>query len=137
VIPSSPSRAYGLLLSAIADPDPVGFLEPKRIYRMNKQQLIDDGKGLPLDTCFTLRTGNDITIISWGAMIHETMQAAEILALEGVQCEVIDLATISPIDMETILLSVEKTGRALIVQEAARQGGRGRSDGPRRLGSRL
>jgi len=123
VIPSSPTRAYGLLLSAIADPDPVVFLEPKRIYRMNKQQLIDDGKGLPLDTCFTLRTGNDITIISWGAMIHETMQAAEILALEGVQCEVIDLATISPIDMETILLSVEKTGRALIVQEAARQGG--------------
>lgn len=123
VIPSSPTRAYGLLLSAIADPDPVVFLEPKRIYRMARQEIKDDGEGLPLDTCFTLRTGKDITLISWGAMIHETLAAARELERHGVKAEVIDVATISPLDMDTLCTSVEKTGRALIVQEAARQCG--------------
>jgi len=125
VIPSSPARAYGLLLAAIRDPDPVVFLEPKRIYRLVKQDVEDNGEALPLDTCFTLREGTDITIVTWGACVHETMQAAEDLANNGISAEVIDVATIKPLDMQTILLSVEKTGRCVIVHEAARTGGVG------------
>ena len=120
VIPSSPARAYGLLLAAIRDPDPVVFLEPKRIYRLVKQKVEDNGEALPLDSCFVLRPGSDITLVSWGAMLHETLQAAERLAEEGVDAEVIDLATIKPIDMETILESVGRTGRCVIIQEAVR-----------------
>ena len=119
VIPSSPQRAYGLLLSAIANPDPVLFLEPKRIYRSQNQTVEDNAHTLPLDTCFTLREGSDITLISWGAMMQETLEAANQLADQGVSCEVIDLATISPLDKETILASVGKTGRCVIIQEAA------------------
>ncbi|WP_428607644.1 alpha-ketoacid dehydrogenase subunit beta [Sedimenticola sp.] len=119
VIPSSPTRAYGLLLAAIRDPDPVVFLEPKRVYRLMKQAVDDNGEALPLDTCFILRPGSDITLVSWGAMLHETQQAAEQLATGGIDAEVIDLATIKPIDMETILESVGRTGRCVIVQEAA------------------
>ena len=125
VIPSSPTRAYGLLLSAIEDPDPVIFLEPKRIYRSTNQQIIDDGQGLPLDTCFTLEEGSDITLISWGAMITETLAAASELSKTGVSAEVIDVATISPLDMETILASVKKTGRCVIVHEAPKNCGVG------------
>lgn len=120
VIPSSPKRAYGLLLSAIRNPDPVIFLEPKRIYRLGKQNVPDDGEGLPLDQCFVLREGQDITLISWGAMIHETLQAADALAKQGVFAEVIDVATVKPLDMATILHSVAKTGRSVIIQEAPR-----------------
>ncbi|HKT31534.1 MAG TPA: alpha-ketoacid dehydrogenase subunit beta [Gammaproteobacteria bacterium] len=125
VMPSSPTRAYGLLLAAIRDPDPVVFLEPTRLYRMNKQEVEDNGQALPLDTCFVLREGGDVTLVSWGAMIHESLQAAAKLAEEGVGCEVIDLATVSPIDFETILESVEKTGRLVIVHEAPRNCGVG------------
>ncbi|MGH8363501.1 MAG: alpha-ketoacid dehydrogenase subunit beta [Gammaproteobacteria bacterium] len=125
VMPSSPTRAYGLLLAAIRDPDPVVFLEPTRLYRMNKQEVEDNGQALPLDTCFVLREGEDVTLVSWGAMIHESLQAAAKLAEEGVGCEVIDLATVSPIDFETILESVEKTGRLVIVHEAPRNCGVG------------
>ena len=119
VIPSSPARAYGLLLASIRDPDPVVFLEPKRVYRLMKQSVKDNGEALPLDTCFVLRPGSDITLVSWGAMLHETQLAAEQLATEGIEAEVIDLATIKPIDMDTILESVERTGRCVIIQEAA------------------
>ncbi len=125
VIPSSPSRAYGLLLAAIRDPDPVVFLEPKRIYRINKQDIEDNGKALPLDECYILREGNDVTLVTWGAMTFETMKAAEQMSRSGVSCELIDLATISPIDDETILESVEKTGRLVIIHEAARTCGIG------------
>ncbi len=125
VIPSSPSRAYGLLLAAVRNPDPVVFLEPKRIYRLNKQEVEDNGKALPLDTCYILREGSDVTLVTWGAMTFETMKAAEQLAKTGVSCEIIDLATISPIDEETILESVEKTGRLVIIHEAARNCGVG------------
>ena len=125
VIPSSPSRAYGLLLAAVRDPDPVVFLEPKRIYRLNKQEVEDNGKALPLDVCYILREGSDITLVTWGAMTFETIKAAEQLAKAGVSCEIIDLATISPIDDETILESVEKTGRLVIIHEAARSCGVG------------
>jgi 2-oxoisovalerate dehydrogenase E1 component beta subunit len=126
VIPSSPARAYGLLLASIRDPDPVVFLEPKRIYRLQKQEIEDNGEALPLDVCFTLRNGSDITLVSWGASMHETLQAAERLKEEsGISCEVIDVATIKPLDMATILESVERTGRCVIVHEAARTCGVG------------
>ena len=84
VIPSSPQRAYGLLLAAIRDPDPVIFLEPTRLYRAVKQEVADDGEALPLDTCFVLREGSDITLVTWGAMVKETLAAAETLAAEAV-----------------------------------------------------
>lgn len=125
VIPSSPSRAYGLLLASIRDPDPVIFLEPKRIYRKVKEDVPDDGEALPLDVCFKLREGNDLTLVTWGAMVHETLEVAESLESQGITCDVIDVATIKPLDMETILESVEKTGRCIIVHEAARTGGVG------------
>ena len=125
VIPSSPRRAYGLLLAAIRDPDPVVFLEPKRIYRLQKQEVEDNGEALPLDTCYILREGEDVTIVTWGAMTFETLKAAEELDKEGISAEVIDLATISPMDIDTILESVEKTGRLVIVHEAARSCGVG------------
>jgi pyruvate dehydrogenase E1 component beta subunit len=125
VIPSSPARAYGLLLAAIQDPDPVIFLEPSRIYRLMKQEVVDDGQPLPLDVCFQLRDGTDVTLVTWGAMTHETLQAADQLAKEGISAEVIDVATIKPLDMETILASVAKTGRCVIVHEAARTCGVG------------
>lgn len=125
VIPSSPQRAYGLLLAAIRNPDPVIFLEPKRIYRAVTQSVEDNGEALPLDTCFTLREGDDVTLITWGACVMETLQAADKLAEQGVSCEVIDVATVSPLDRETLLCSVAKTGRAVIIHEACRNGGVG------------
>ena len=125
VIPSSPLRAYRLLLAAIRDPDPVLFLEPKRIYRKVKEHFADDGEALPLDVCITLREGNDVTLVSWGASVTETLEAAEQLEESGVSCEVIDLATIKPIDTAGLLASVEKTGRCVVIHEAARTGGVG------------
>lgn len=125
VIPSSPARAYGLLLAAIRDPDPVVFLEPKRLYRAFKEEVADDGEALPLDKAFVEREGSDLTLISWGAMMKETRAAAEALAEEGIEADVIDLATLKPLDEATILASVEKTGRAVIVHEAALTGGYG------------
>jgi pyruvate dehydrogenase E1 component beta subunit len=122
VYPSSPRRAYGLLLAAIRDPDPVVFLEPTRLYRLFKEEVEDDGQGLALDTCFTLRDGSDVTLVAWGAMTYEALAAANELAEEGVSAEVIDVATLKPLDMDTILASVAKTGRCVIVSEAARTG---------------
>lgn len=118
VVPSSPKRAYGLLLAAIRDPDPVIFLEPSRLYRYAKQEVENDGKALPLDACFTLRQGQDVTLVTWGAMVKETMSAAQKLAEAQVSAEVIDVATIKPLDMDTILASVEKTGRLVVIHEA-------------------
>jgi 2-oxoisovalerate dehydrogenase E1 component beta subunit len=125
VIPSSPARAYGLLLAAIRDPDPVIFLEPTRLYRLFKENVADNGEALPLDVCFTLRAGSDVTLVSWGAMLHETQAAADVLAQEGIMAEVIDVATLKPLDMGTILESVTRTGRCVIVHEAARTAGFG------------
>jgi pyruvate dehydrogenase E1 component beta subunit len=125
VCPSSPARAYGLLLAAIRDPDPVMFLEPIRLYRLIKQEVVDDGQALPLDVCFRLREGTDVTLVTWGAMTVETLRAAEQLENSGVSCDVLDLATLSPIDHDTILESVQKTGRLVIVHEAARNCGIG------------
>ncbi len=125
VIPSSPVRAYGLLRSAISEPDPVIFLEPKRIYRAIKQTIDISSDPLPLDTCFTLKVGQDVTLVSWGASIRETTEAANILENHGIAAEVIDVATIKPLDMETILKSVRKTGRCVVVHEACRSFGVG------------
>jgi len=125
VVASSPERAYGLLLAAIRDPDPVIFLEPTRIYRAAKGEVDDNGEALPLDVAFILREGRDVTLISWGALIKETLAAADELAVDGIAAEVIDLATLKPYDAETVLASVAKTGRCVIVHEAARTGGFG------------
>lgn len=125
VIPSSPARAYGLLLAAIRNPDPVIFLEPKRIYRAHKQEVPDNGEALPLDKAFVLREGTDITLVSWGAMVPQTMKAADACAKANISVEVIDLATLKPIDTQTVLNSVRKTGRCVIVHEAARHCGVG------------
>lgn len=125
LVPSSPARAYGLLLAAIDDPDPVIFLEPTRLYRMNPQVVIDDGRRLPLDSCFTLREGQDITLISWGGSVHETLQAAAQLEQRGVSVEVIDVACLKPLDLDTLEASVRKTGRAVIIHEAPRSCGVG------------
>ncbi len=125
VMPSSPARAYGLLLAAIRDPDPVIFFEPKRIYRQYKEEVADDGEALPLDVCFVLRDGNDITLVTWGAQVKETLEAADALAEQGVSAEVIDVATLTPLDFDTIHESVKKTGRCVIVHEAPRTAGFG------------
>ena len=125
VIPSSPARAYGLLLASVRDPDPVIFLEPTRIYRLSRQEVPDDGQALPLDVCFTLREGTDVTLVTWGAMVTETLEAADEFADEGISAEVIDVATLKPLDIDTILRSVEKTGHCVIVHEAARTVGVG------------
>lgn len=125
LVPSSPARAYGLLLAAIDDPDPVIFLEPTRLYRMSPQVVVDDGRRLPLDSCFTLREGQDLTLISWGGSVHETLQAAAQLERRGVSVEVIDVACIKPLDLDTLEASVRKTGRAVIIHEAPRSCGVG------------
>jgi len=125
VCPSSPARAYGLLLAAIRDPDPVIFLEPVRLYRLTRQEVADDGQAMQLDVCYKLREGTDVTIVTWGAMTVETLKVAQELERDNISCEVIDLATLSPIDHDTILESVAKTGRLVIVHEAPRNCGIG------------
>jgi 2-oxoisovalerate dehydrogenase E1 component beta subunit len=118
VVPSSPARAYGLLLAAIRDPDPVVFLEPTRLYRASREEVEDDGTALPLDRCFVLREGTDITLVTWGATTKEVLAAADTLAAEEVNAEVIDVATLKPLDTDSVLKSVAKTGRCVIVHEA-------------------
>jgi 2-oxoisovalerate dehydrogenase E1 component beta subunit len=125
VMPSSPARAYGLLLSAIRDPDPVVFLEPTRLSRAAREDVSDDGADMPLGECFTLRSGRDVTIVAWGAMIKEALEAADQLAAENIEVEVIDVATLKPLDSAAILGSVGRTGRLVIVHEAPMTGGYG------------
>jgi pyruvate dehydrogenase E1 component beta subunit len=118
VMPSSPARAYGLLLAAIGDPDPVVFLEPTRLYRAAREDVVDDGAGMDLGRCLTLRSGADITIVAWGAVIKEALESADQLTRDGIEAEVIDVATLKPLDTATILASVARTGRLVIVHEA-------------------
>jgi pyruvate dehydrogenase E1 component beta subunit len=125
VIPSSPTRAYGLLLGAIRDPDPVVFLEPTRLYRATREAVADNGVALPLDRCLVLREGADITLVGWGAIIREMLEAADRLAIDGIAAEVIDVATLAPLNAHTILASVAKTGRCVICHEASLTGGFG------------
>lgn len=125
VIPSTPYDAKGLIVSAIRDPDPVLFLEPKRVYRAIKEEVPDENYVIPLGEGKILREGDDITVISWGAMVREVLRAAETAKEEGINAEVIDLRTVSPIDDDTYLESVRKTARALIVHEAPKTCGLG------------
>lgn len=122
---SSPRTAYGLLLAAIRDPDPVIVLEPERLYRSLKQEVEDDGEALPLGRCLTWRDGSDVTLVSWGAMVQDCLHAATELEKDDISCEVIDVASLRPLDMATILDSVAATGRCVIVHEACRTGGFG------------
>jgi pyruvate dehydrogenase E1 component beta subunit len=128
VVPSTPSEARGLLLSAIRDPDPVIFLEPAKIYRAVKEEF-PNGKGedggVPLGRARLAREGKDVTLIAWGAMLHPTLKAASRVADNGIDAEVVDLRSLSPLDNETIVISVKKTGRAVVVHEAPRTGGLG------------
>jgi pyruvate dehydrogenase E1 component beta subunit len=125
VIPSSPSDAKGLLISAIEDPDPIIFLEPKRLYRLKKQEVPDDIYRVPIGKANIVREGSDITLVAWGAMMPISLEAAEHVHSEGVEAEVIDLRSVLPLDMETIAKSVEKTGRLVIIHEAPRSFGVG------------
>jgi pyruvate dehydrogenase E1 component beta subunit len=123
VIPSTAYDAKGLLASAIADPDPVVFLEPIRAYRAAKGEVPDDDYTVPIGEAAVLREGTDITLISWGAMMRETNAAADELEGVGTSVEVIDLRSLVPFDAATVVASVRKTGRAVVVQEAPRTGG--------------
>jgi pyruvate dehydrogenase E1 component beta subunit len=120
VIPSTPADAKGLLATAIADPDPVLFLEPKRIYRAVSGEVPDGEHRVPFGEARIAREGADLTIFAYGAMIPPSVQAAETLAAGGTQAEVVDLRTLVPLDEKAVLASVEKTGRVVIVHEAPR-----------------
>ena len=124
VVASTPARAHDLLLAAIEDPDPVVFLEPKRRYR-DRRESVPGGDDVGLDRSFVVREGSDLTIVTWGSGVSDALDAADELAAEGVHGEVIDVATLRPLDMETILTSVAKTGRCAIVHEAPRSAGFG------------
>lgn len=125
VVPSTPNDAKGLLISAIRDPDPTIFLEPKRIYRAIKEEIQEDEYTIPLGKARMVKEGKDITVICWGAMVREVENVSEEAEKEGIDLEIIDLRTLSPLDKDTILKSVEKTGRALVVHEAPKTCGLG------------
>ncbi|MGH8870563.1 MAG: alpha-ketoacid dehydrogenase subunit beta [Acidimicrobiia bacterium] len=125
VVPSTPSDARGLLLAAIEDPDPVLFLEPIRLYRAVKEEVPDLYYTTEIGPLRVEREGEDITLISWGAMMNETRVAASRLEESGVSVEVLDLRTLSPIDHVAILASASKTGRVVVVHEAPRTAGLG------------
>jgi len=125
VVPSGPHDAKGLLIAAIRDPDPVVFLEPAKIYRAIKEEVPDENYAIPLGSAQCVRTGEDVTLIGWGAMLHPAIEAADRALAEGVSAEVIDLRTLSPMDSESILASVRKTGRIVVVHEAPRTAGLG------------
>lgn len=120
IIPSNPADAKGLLLTAIHDEDPVLFLEPKRIYRSVVGEVPDGDHRVPFGAASTLREGSDVSVFAYGAMIPPVAAAAESLAAEGISAEVIDLRSLVPLDEKSVLASVEKTGRAVIVHEAPR-----------------
>lgn len=123
VIPSNPYDAKGLLISAIRDNDPVIFLEHMKLYRSFRGEVPEGEYTIPLGKANVVREGTDVTVITYGAMVHTSLKAAEELEKNGVKVEVIDLRTINPLDMETILASVQKTNRAVVVQEAQRTSG--------------
>jgi pyruvate dehydrogenase E1 component beta subunit len=123
VIPSTPYDTKGLLASAIRDPDPVVFLAPKLIYRAFREEVPDETYTVPLGEAAVRREGADVSVYTWGAMTRPTIEAAEDLAEEGIDCEVVDLRTLSPMDTDTILESFKKTGRAVVVHEAPKTGG--------------
>jgi len=125
VCPSNPYDAKGLLIAAIRDPDPVLFFEPKRVYRAVKMEVPEGEYTLPLGKAKVVREGDDVTVIAWGAMLFEALASAEEVAGQGVSAEVIDLRTLWPVDIDTIVESVKKTGRVVIVHEAPKACGFG------------
>jgi 2-oxoisovalerate dehydrogenase E1 component beta subunit len=126
VAPGTPADAYGLLKAAVRDPDPVMYFEHKKTYRLFKGEVPDDGDGVvPIGSAAVARAGSDLSIFCYGYMRYCALEAAETLAAEGIDAEVVDLRTLRPLDTDTILASVEKTGRALVVHEANRFGGFG------------
>ena len=125
VIPSTPYEAKGLLLSSIRDPDPVIFMEPKRIYRAIREEVPEGDYAIPLGEARLVQEGKDVTVIAWGAMVREVLNAAEQLKGDKIELEIIDLRTISPIDVETIIASIRKTGRGVVVHEAPKTCGLG------------
>ena len=125
VCPSNPYDAKGLLASAVKDGDPVLFFEPKRVYRAVKMEVPDERYEIPLGEAKVVREGTTITVVAWGAMLYEALTAAEDAAKEGIDCEVIDPRTLWPLDLDTIVRSVEKTGRVVVVHEAPKACGLG------------
>src|SRR5690606_18008692 len=123
VIPSTPYDAKGLLISAIRENSPVVFLEHMKLYRSFRQEVPEGEYTIPLGKADIKREGKDISIITYGAMVHEALKAADELEKEGYSAEVVDLRTVSPLDIDTIIQSVEKTNRAIVVQEAQKQAG--------------
>jgi 2-oxoisovalerate dehydrogenase E1 component beta subunit len=125
VIPSDPYDAKGLLISAIRGDDPVIFMEPKRIYRSIKTEVPEGEYTVPIGEAKVAREGKDMTVVAWGAMLHVALEAAKRAADDDIQCEVIDVRSIVPLDEQKILDSVRKTGRLVIVHEAQRTAGFG------------
>ena len=125
VVPSTPYDAKGLLLAAVADPDPVVFLEPIRLYRSVKGDVPDEPYEVPIGVAEVVADGDDVTLVGWGSMMREVRAAVAALAERGVSAAAIDLRTLSPLDMDTVVSSVEHTGRAVVVHEAPRTAGLG------------
>jgi pyruvate dehydrogenase E1 component beta subunit len=120
VIPSNPYDAKGLLISALRDPDPVIYLEPKRIYRAVREEVPSEEYTVPLASAKIVQVGETVTAVAWGSMVREVKRAADLVAPEGISVEVIDLRTVAPMDDETVVESIKKTGRGVIVHEACR-----------------
>ncbi len=125
VCPSNPYDAKGLLLSAIRDPDPVLFFEPKRAYRAVKRDVPEGEYTVPLSKAAVVREGRHVTVIAWGAMLYEALEASNRAAEQGIDCEVLDLRTLWPVDIDAIVESVKKTGRVVVVHEAPKTCGFG------------
>ncbi len=125
VVPSNPYDAKGLLLAALRQPDPVLFLEPKRVYRASRGEVPEGDYTVPLEQAALVREGRHVTVIGWGAMMHEIAPAAALAAKEGIECDVLDLRTLWPVDIDAIVRSAKKTGRVVIVHEAPRTCGFG------------
>jgi pyruvate dehydrogenase E1 component beta subunit len=125
VAPSNPYDAKGLLLSCMRQEDPVLFFEPKRIYRAAKGEVPEGDYVVPLGQGQRLREGQDVTVVGWGALVHDAVEAADAAAKEGITCDVLDLRTLWPLDIELVTQSVQKTGRAVVAHEAARTCGLG------------
>jgi pyruvate dehydrogenase E1 component beta subunit len=125
VVPSTPLEAAGLLLSAIADPDPVVFMEPIRLYRAGREELPERLEAVPLGRARVRRPGSAVTLVAWGAMVPVALDAAQQAAESGIDAEVVDLRTLSPLDLDTVGASLDKTGRLVVVHEAPRTGGLG------------
>jgi pyruvate dehydrogenase E1 component beta subunit len=125
VCPSNPYDAKGLLLASIRDPDPVLFFEPKRVYRAAKGEVPEGDYVVELGKAAVTRPGKHVTIIAWGAMLYEALAAADEAMKQGVDCEVLDLRTLWPVDIDAIVASVKKTGRVVVVHEAPKTCGFG------------